>query len=60
MVPVRLKAFVRRCIGKIGCLLRHPIIIKVLVIIFTTVLTLLLRILIVVLLTTAGLTLPIG
>lgn len=56
----RMKAFGRRCVGKVGGLLRHPTMISIVVLVTAKVVYWLLRVLIIALLTTAGMALPVG
>tara|TARA_R100000322_G_scaffold78825_1_gene49506 strand:- start:233 stop:400 length:168 start_codon:yes stop_codon:yes gene_type:complete len=55
-----MKAFGRRCVGKVGGLLRHPTMIRITVLVTAKVVFWLLKVLIVALLTTAGMALPVG
>ncbi len=56
----RMKAFGRRCVGKVGRLLRHPAMVTITVLVTAKVVFWLLQVLIIALLTTAGMALPVG
>lgn len=56
----RIKTFGRRCVGKIGSLLRHPVVVRVLINIAARIVVWVLKLLIIALLSTAGMALPVG
>lgn len=56
----RLKAFGRRCVGKVGRFFGHPIMIKLILLVMGSTLTWLLKLMIIALLSTAGVALPVG
>ena len=56
----RMKAFGRRCVGKVGGLLRHPVMIRLVFSVAVYFLLWCLKLLVVALLSMAGLALPAG
>jgi len=56
----RLKAFGRRCVGKVGCFLGHPAMVRLVVLVVGSVLGWCLKLLIIALLSSAGIALPVG
>lgn len=56
----RMKVFGRRWVGKVGRLLRHPAMVRVVVLVVAKVVFWILKLLTIALLTTAGMALPVG
>lgn len=56
----RLKAFGRRCVGKVGRFFGHPTMVRLMFLVVGSVLAWFLKLLIIALLSTAGLALPVG
>ena len=56
----RLKTFGRRCVDKIGGLLGHPVVVRVLISIAAWFVVWVLKLLVIALLSTAGMALPVG